>query len=266
MKLKLLVLILLFYANGMAQSTASLQVTTFNVEAPQLHTIKRIWVYLPIDYTKSNERYPVIYMHDAQNLFDATTSYAGEWNIDEFLDKIRAKTIIVAIEHGNKNRIDELTPFEHPDYKGGHGDNYLDFIVKTVKPYIDLTYRSLPDREHTTIFGSSLGGLISFYAAFKYSDYFGKAGVFSPSFWYSDNIFKMIEQMDSLPDVKIYMATGEKEGENMIPDQEKMVRLLLSKKMKPKNLRHSIVKKQQHNELFWSEEFPKAYLWLSKDL
>ena len=256
--------ILLFIVQINAQTTASIQVSNFVIEAPQLKTNKRIWIYLPKNYNTSTKRYPVIYMHDAQNLFDINTSYAGEWHVDESLDQLNAETIIVAIEHGNKKRIDELTPFEHPDYKGGKGNDYLDFIVETVKPHIDLTFRTLPDREHTTIFGSSLGGLISFYAIFQYQDTFGQAGVFSPSFWYSDQIFSMIENMENVPNVKIYFATGAEEGENMIPDQEKMVKLLLEKHIPQKNIKHYIVKNQKHNEHFWGKEFPKAYKWLLK--
>ncbi|UNY97557.1 alpha/beta hydrolase-fold protein [Zhouia spongiae] len=265
MRLFFLGFILLFLVQIHAQTTASVQVSTFIIEAPQLKTSKRIWIYLPKSYKNSNKRYPVIYMHDAQNLFDINTSYAGEWHIDESLDELNAEVIVVGIEHGNKKRIDELTPFEHPDYKGGKGKDYLDFIVETVKPHIDLAFRTLPDRKHTTIFGSSLGGLISFYALFEYNNTFGQAGVFSPSFWYSDKIFLMVENLKTLPDVKIYLATGADEGENMVPDQEKMVSLLLKKKLPSKNIKHYIVKNQKHNESFWGKEFTKAYKWLLKD-
>src|SRR5690606_15416590 len=86
-------------------STASAQVSTFTINAPQLDTIKKIWVYLPKNYSKSKKSYPVIYMHDAQNLFDSATSYSGEWNVDESLDSINAQVIVIGIEHGNAKRI-----------------------------------------------------------------------------------------------------------------------------------------------------------------
>jgi predicted alpha/beta superfamily hydrolase len=159
-------------------STASKQVTTFIIEAPQLQTTKKIWIYLPKKYDSTKNKYPVIYMHDAQNLFDAKTSYVGEWNVDEKLDSINAQVIIVGIEHGNEKRIDELTPYKNAKYGGGSADNYLRFIVETLKPEIDTKYRTKSNTKNTGIIGSSLGGLVSYYAVLKYPEIFGKAGVF----------------------------------------------------------------------------------------
>ncbi len=120
-------------------------------------------MYLPKSYENPKTAYPVIYMHDAQNLFDDSTSYVGERKIDEYLDSINSKeVIIVAIEHGNEKRTDELTPYKHEKFGGVNGNNYINFIRNTLKPHIDIAYRTLPDAKNTTIFGSSLGGLISF--------------------------------------------------------------------------------------------------------
>ena len=116
------------------QSTASKQVSTFTIEAPQLQMEKKIWVYLPLNYEKSTQKYPVIYMHDAQNLFDTIASFGGEWNIDETLDSLKAKVIVIGIEHGNEKRFEELTPYKNEKRGGGNADAYLEFIVKTVKP------------------------------------------------------------------------------------------------------------------------------------
>jgi len=191
MKRIFLAVLLLFALIGKAQSTASKNVSTFTIEAPQLHTSKKIWIYLPENYSKNiQKKYSVIYMHDAQNLFDAKTSFSGEWNIDEKLDSLKAPVIVVGIEHGNEKRIDELTPFKNEKYGGGNADNYLEFIVKTLKPHIDKNYRTKTKPKNTILFGSSLGGLVSYYGALKYPDVFGKAGVFSPSFWFSnDNLY-----------------------------------------------------------------------------
>ena len=182
--------ILLFAALHFAllaqESTASKQVSFFTIEAPQLNSERKIWVYLPIEYkTNSSKKYPVIYMHDGQNLFDQKTSYAGEWNIDETLDSIRGQVIIVGIENGGEKRIDELTPFKNEKYGGGKAEAYLDFIVSTLKPKIDATYRTKTNAHNTCIMGSSLGGLVSFYAALKYPAIFGKVACFSPSFWFT---------------------------------------------------------------------------------
>src|SRR4051812_36625233 len=123
---------LLIFSNGNAQeSTASKNVSTFTIEAPQLKTTKKIWIYLPENYSATAKKYSVIYIQDAQNLFDAKTSFVGEWNVDEKLDSLKAPIIVVGIEHGNDKRIDELTPYKNEKYGGGNADNYTDFIVKT---------------------------------------------------------------------------------------------------------------------------------------
>ena len=114
------------------ESTASKQVSTFTLESTQLHSTKKIWLYLPKNYATSTKKYPVIYMHDAQNLFDAKTSFAGEWNIDEKLDSLNAQVIVVGIETTDK-RMEELTPYKNAKYGGGNADAYLEFIVKTLK-------------------------------------------------------------------------------------------------------------------------------------
>ncbi|MEO1030636.1 MAG: alpha/beta hydrolase-fold protein [Bacteroidota bacterium] len=246
-----------------AQSTASEQVTMFTIAAPQLDTIKQIWVYLPKDYQNSEKRYPVVYMHDAQNLFDDKSSYVGEWHVDEYLDKQDDKeSIIIGIEHGNEKRIDELTPYAHETYGGGKGDAYISFIKNTLKPHIDSTYRTKPDAPSTTIFGASLGGLISFYAVVKYPDVFGKAGVFSASFWFSEKIYNLVKSTAIPESSKFFFLIGEKEGDSMVPDQDRMVKLLKSKGVKPKQMESHIIKDGEHNEKLWSTNFEKAYLWL----
>ena len=244
-----------------AQSTASKQVSIIEVEAQQLDTIKKVWVYLPKSYHTTQKRYPVIYMHDAQNLFDKETSYAGEWGIDEHFDQISSGTIVVGIEHGNKKRVDELTPWPDRNNNGGKGDAYLDFIATTLKPIIDEQYRTKSEKKHTAIGGSSLGGLISFYALMKHKDTFSKGIIFSPSFWWSEEIYNMALRHD-FKGQKLYMTTGSKEGGNMVPDLKRMQLLLLSKGLSKKALHVSIALGHDHNEKFWSEAFPKAYAWL----
>ncbi len=162
------------------ESTASTNVTTFEIFSLELKFQKKIWVYLPKDYNNSTKSYPVIYMQDAQNLFDNKTSFVGEWEVDETLNKMNAQLIVIGIEHGNEKRMDELTPYKNEKYGGGNGDNYLKFIVETLKPKVDSIYRTKSNVKNTAIFGSSLGGLISFYGVLKYPEVFGKTGVFSP--------------------------------------------------------------------------------------
>jgi predicted alpha/beta superfamily hydrolase len=250
--------------NDSSLSTASKQVSTFTIVAPQLNTSKKIWVYLPQNYKASTKKYPVIYLHDGQNLFDAKTSYAGEWNIDETLDSIHANVIIIGIENSAEKRIEELTPFKNEKYGGGKADAYLDFIVNTLKPKIDATYRTKTNTHNTCIMGSSLGGLTSFYAALKYPDIFGKVGCFSPSFWF--NRKEMNEVMAKTKDFKtrIYFLCGDNEGDaDVIPDMENVEHWINTKRCACKKMnKEVIVKGGQHNEKLWRENFKKAYLWL----
>jgi predicted alpha/beta superfamily hydrolase len=240
------------------ESTTSKNVSTFTIESPQLQTTKKIWVYLPENYTASDKKYTVVYMHDAQNLFDKKTSYSGEWNIDEKLDSLKAPVIIIGIEHGNEKRIDELAPYKNKKHGGGNAQNYIDFIVKTLKPYVDQNYRTKPKAKNTIIMGSSLGGLVSFYAILKYPEIFGKAGVFSPSFQFTNDIYTLVKQTPKIK-AKIYFMCGDKESDDMVPDLHQMEGLLDTKRCYYKT---TIIKGGEHNEKLWRNEFVKAILWL----
>lgn len=140
-----------------AQNTSSENVSTFMLKASSLDTIKRIWVYLPESYLKTDKSYPVLYLQDGQNLFDKSTSYVGEWQIDETLDSLQMDLIVIGIEHGGKKRIDELTPFPNPKYHGGMAESYLNFIIETLIPEVNKRYRIKKGKKNTFIGGSSLG-------------------------------------------------------------------------------------------------------------
>ncbi|GAA4320015.1 hypothetical protein GCM10023115_46800 [Pontixanthobacter gangjinensis] len=252
--------------HSLAQSTASEQVSSFEIEAPQMDTIKKIWIYLPENYQSSGRDYPVIYMHDAQNLFDRKASYAGEWKVDESLDSIgKPRSIIVGIEHGGNKRIEELTPYPHEKYGGGKADAYLEFITKTLKPHIDRSFRTKPGFENTGIFGSSLGGLVSFYAALQYPEIFGMVGVYSPSFWINEEIYDFAQKAELNPEIRFYFLVGTEESEEMLPDLEKMIDLLTEKGLKTENFKTRFVEGGKHNEALWSKTFAETYLWLMQN-
>lgn len=244
-------------------STASARVSTFTIDAPQLGGPRKIWIYLPKSYTsEKKKRYPVLYLHDAQNLFDAKTSFAGEWEVDETLDSLNANIIVVGIENGGEKRLSELTPYPHEKYGGGGADAYVDFIVQTLKPHIDRVYRTKTTRKNTAIGGSSLGGLVSFYAALRHPDVFGKVLAFSPSFWFSGAIYDLAEKQEKIR-MKVYFLCGDSESEEMVPDVDRMVRLLDTKRCYCENLtRKVVVKGGKHNEKLWREGFRDAILWL----
>ncbi len=268
MKRKILFFLFIFgCCQVFSQSTASKNVTTFTINAPQLKSEKKIWLYLPDSYSKGKKKFPVLYFQDAQNLFDSETSFAGEWSIDETLDSLDLELIVVGIEHGNEKRIDELTPFQHPEYKGGKADQYLQFIIETLLPEIAKKYRIKEGPNNTFIGGSSLGGLFSYYAALKHPQIFGKALIFSPSFWFSSEIFQLTEQteIDQLRDLRLYLRAGDKESETMVPLMLKMKELLINKGMPLHHINSSSIKDGEHNEALWKSLFPNAALWLLQE-
>lgn len=248
-------------------STAANNVTVLSEDfvMPQLHTTRRIWLYLPPDYDTSNKSYGVLYMHDGQNLFDTKTSYAGEWEVDETLNILskenKLELIVVGIDNGGEKRMDEYSPWNNKKYGGGEGDAYLEFIVNTLKPFIDSSYRTLPNKEYTGIMGSSMGGLISFYSGLKYPDTFGKIGVFSPSFWFASDCFQFAAEHSEINSI-MYFLVGEEEGGNMVSDTERMVEVMQSNGFDKGHIYKKIVPKAQHNEQFWSSQFQQAVLWL----
>lgn len=196
-------------------STAGPQVS----QLPQPLTIaglnrpRVVRLYLPPSYAGAPQRrYPVIYMHDGQNLFDHATAYAGEWEVDETLNALAKshgfEAIVVGIDNGGERRMNELLPWPHPRFPVAEGDAYLDFIVKTVKPLIDRDYRSQPEREHTAVIGSSMGGLISHYAIQRHPEVFSKAGVSSPSYWIAPRMLENA-RIQALPaDTRLYLYAG----------------------------------------------------------
>ena len=249
-------------------ATENVKIISEKFEIPQLKTTRRIWIYLPKDYETSHKKYEVMYLQDAQNLFDDATSYAGEWQVDETLNKIFEKTgkslIVVGIDNGGEKRIEELSPYKNAKYGGGNGDNYVKFIVETLKPFIDKNYRTKPQRKFTTIGGSSLGSLISVYAAVKYPETFGKVLAFSSAFWF--NAKELNEFISSskvnLKQQKYYFIQGKHEDEDMEEQTNRVIENLKSKNVKPKNIFLKIDEDGKHNEMYWRREFEGAVLWL----
>jgi predicted alpha/beta superfamily hydrolase len=253
------------YAAAEKRHTASPQVhivsEKFNM--PQLGRQRRVWIYLPADYQSSKRKYPVIYMHDGQNLFDAYTSGFGEWGVDEILDKLspREECIVVGIDHGGEYRITEYDPYDSK-YGKGRGDDYVDFLVKTLKPYVDEHYRTRTDPRQTTIAGSSMGGLISMYAALKYPGVFGNAGVFSPAFWIGPEIYPFAQSKNLPAASRFYFVCGDAESESMVADMQKMAAIIRSKGVDEKKAPVVIIKGAGHNEKQWNGDFPGFYSWL----
>ena len=235
------------------------------------HRTRKIWAYLPPDYHNSSKSYPVIYMHDGQNLFDHKTSFSGEWEVDETLnnlfEELGFSVIIIGIENGGNLRIEEYTPWQNENYGGGGGKKYIDFIVQNLKPEVDKRLRTLPDAKNTAIMGSSLGGLISYYGGLEYPETFGKIGVFSPSFWFADDVYEFTSKKGKSKDQKIYFLAGYAEDDKgkTVQDAKKISQTLIDSGYSKYNLKEKYVQDGKHNEQFWRSEFGEAILWLFKN-
>jgi len=182
-----------------------------HVRSPQLGNERALRVWLPPGYAAHpTKRYPVLYMHDGQNLFDPKTAYSSEWHIDEVAERLigagRMREVIVVGIDNTPDRVPEYTPCCDSRWGGGKVDAYGAFVVDTVKPLVDARYRTLPGREHTAMMGSSLGGIASVAIAARYAQVFGAAGSLSGSFWWNGGTL-VANPPPHLP-VKLYVDAG----------------------------------------------------------
>ena len=257
-------------AGGNSTAADNVEILSEDFYMPQLDRNRRIWIYLPPDYYSSNRSYPVLYMHDGQNLFDQQTSFSGEWEVDESLNELFEQgdygIIVVGIENGGGERTAEYTPWPNPQYGGGDGAAYVDFLVETLKPHIDANYRTLDDQANTGIMGSSLGGLISLYACIRHQDVFGRAGVLSPSLWFSDDIYEFVTNTGKQADVRIALIAGEMESASMVPQLNAMYNTLQSAGFADTELFLETHPDGTHSEWYWRREFPGTYQWLFRNI
>lgn len=262
-------------------STASAQVHMLDSAfyIPQLNATRPVRIYLPKDYANSKQKYPVLYMHDGQDLFDEATSEGRigplEWGVDEAIDAAKNKCIVVAVDHHSdkKIRVKEYFTLPNSAYPQVEGKQYLEFIVETLKPYVDRNYRTLPDSRHTAMAGSSMGGLLTFYAGLYYPNVFGFLGVLSPSVWLDErNIYKELEQLKPDPKIKnqhYYFYAGG--NENRLKPDSSFVRMHddvnaasgMLKERQNVSLKIAVNPSGRHGAWYWRMAFPVFYDWLS---
>lgn len=223
----------------------------------------RIFIPEPMKPIELDQKF--LFMTDAQNLFDDSTSYAGEWQVDESILEMPTdkRPIVIGIDHGNGARLDELTPYLNKKYGGGNADEFLVWVTDTVMPHVETRFNHTLQPEHTAIAGSSLGGLFSHYAILKRPDLFKTAGVFSPSFWFSENIFEFTGKTDIKDSVHLFLSGGTKESDSLISELNRMTEILSAHTSISHDLH--VIADAGHNEKQWREVFPiflqKIYSW-----
>ena len=232
---------------------------------------RTVWAYLPPSYGENaRARYPVLYMHDGQNLFDPSLAFGGiEWGVDETLDAGAedgsiAETLVIGI--GNTQaRIYEYTPTDG-GMGGGGGDLYLKLIASELKPAVDGTLRTNPAVDATGIMGSSLGGLISAYAGTTRPDVFGRVGAMSPSTWWdNDVIVTDVAATKGKPEpLRVYVDSGDSGTSNDdVTDTNILAQTYLNIGFSAGNdFLHVVQPGGQHNEFYWAERLPASFRFL----
>lgn len=254
---------------GGSNSTAAsnVQILSSNFYMPQLDRNRRIWLYLPPDYFSSTKNYPVLYMKDGQNLFDNLTSFSGEWEVDETLNTLFEQgdygAIVVGIDNGGSERLNEYSPWVNAQYGGGQGDEYMEFIAETLKPYIDENFRTRPEPEMNALIGSSMGALIATYGGCEYPNLFGKIGSFSPAYWFAlSDLNSYLENTSTLSNQRVYFVAGENESSTMVPNITTIRTTMQNNGLSTSNTFTKIDSYGTHSENYWRGEFGAAYQWL----
>ncbi len=236
------------------------------VRSPELGNTRDVLVYLPPAYRQGGGPYPVLYMHDGQNLFDPSTAFAGEWRVNDTLERMSAEgleAVVVGVPNMGAQRVDEYSPFRDDRRGGGRGDAYLDFLVRTLKPMVDRRFRTMPDVAHTGILGSSMGGLISLYGFFRHPDVFGIAGAMSPSLWFADRaVFACVGQRPGWTG-RVHLDVGTAEGRVAVRDARAMARLLRRTAASPRpSVNYLEERGARHHEAAWARRFELAARFL----
>jgi predicted alpha/beta superfamily hydrolase len=219
-------------------------------------------VYLPPGYdTQAERRFPVLYLHDGQNLFDGATSFIPgmDWHVGQTADQgicagVVEPLIIVGM-YNTQARIREYTPTHVPKLGGGRADRYAKFLIEEVKPFIEREYRTAGGAQNTGIGGSSLGGLVSLYLGLKLSNIFGKIAALSPSVWWNQRVMNRFAlQYEAQQRPRIWLDVGTREGGRTVQDVEQFRDVLLQKGWRlEQDLHYERVEGAEHNEAAWAQ-------------
>lgn len=243
-------------------------VLTWNITIPELtgREKRKAYVWLPEAYDEEPEvSYPVLYMFDGHNVFfDSHATYGKSWGMKEYMEKSKLPLIIAAVEcnHSPDNgRLSEYSPYSFQDeYFGsvsGRGDITMEWLIHTFKKEIDSRFRTQPDRAHTFIAGSSMGGLMSLYALLAYNEVFSRAAALSPSLWVDpDRLEALIREAPLDSRSILYMDYGSRELANhpgMAADFAGATALLMEREV---YVESRIVPEGEHCEASWERQIP----------
>lgn len=227
---------------------------------------RRAYIYLPESYEYDQDRrYPVLYMFDGHNVFfDEHATYGKSWGMLDYMESTETPLIIAAVEcnHSPDNgRLSEYSPYSFRDSQfgkvTGRGRRTMKWMIQYFKRYIDRHYRTLPDREHTFIAGSSMGGLMSLFALIQYNRYFSRAAALSPSLWVApDKLERLIAQAPILPDTVLYMDYGELEFSNHQKMERQFARITAALLKRHVLLNCRIIPGGTHCEASWEKQLP----------
>lgn len=224
-------------------------------------------IYLPANYSNDSLDYSVLYFLDGQSLYDQKIQGGAEWELDEVLDslgKIGQEQSIVVGVYNSDRRMKEYKPFPSTRWYSDwtvSGDQHSEWIVNKLKPWIDQKYRTKKEASSTYIGGSSLGGLMSYFMLMEYSNIFGGAFVFSPSFWVNEKVYSLHKKNSNLQNQKIYFDAGQLETPT-VESVQKMEKILLDAGMPAQNIKVDIEDGLGHWHMTWKNGFKKAYPWI----
>ncbi len=244
-----------------------IQIPTLPTEKP-----RRLYIYTPRGYEGSGGRYPVLYMFDGHNVFyDSHATYGKSWGMKEYLERSKLPIILVAVECNpeGENRMNEYTPFDIW-WRGkllfeARGQKTMDWFVNELKPRIDSEYRTLPDREHTLIAGSSMGGLMSLYAVVAYNQTFSRAAALSPSLWAArGHEAELLKANPLASPTRIYMDMGTAETDGHITVLTSLFAAAQRLTRAGACVDARVVPDAQHSEAYWEKRIPVFMEYLIK--
>jgi len=240
-------------------------IQTFDLTIPELSggELRRAYVWLPDAYDGDPDaRFPVLYMFDGQNVFfDEDASFGTSWRMYDYLNAGQPDVIVAAVSCSQTGRMAEYSPFSHENGDAGHvnarGRSTMEWLLGEFKPSIDAQYRTLPDRDNTLIAGSSMGGLMSLYAALDYNGAFSRAACLSPSLWvHPRKSLRMIERARIAPDTCIYFDYGTQEMGNHPKNTEVLCAACSALLHKGVDLTFRLVPGGTHSEESWAQRVP----------